>query len=191
MAKKSKKKKKNRKKKSGAISCKNSVTAAIVKESSEITALSTNADDQFERIYKILAVEISEYEDDDDDKAAVSYENLEKYLKYLKKEIHLPVIVTGIEDMGCFRWEEYYNFGQGNKAEYENLKKKYPSFRDKYLLLSIIEEFDEDEGLYAEVQRISDKKKFTLTLADLETVEKKTKNSILLEDYAVWQTNFR
>ena len=81
--------------------------------------------------------------------------------------------------------------GPGNKKEYEKLKKKYPSFNDEYELLSIDEEYNEDEGLYGNVRRISDKKKFSLTLADLKTVEKNSKNAQLLDDYAVWHTNFR
>ena len=93
--------------------------------------------------------------------------------------------------MGCFGWEEYYNLGPGSKREYEKLKKKYPSFKDKYELLCFNENFDDEEGLCVEVLRIDDKKKFTLTLADLETVEKKSKNAQLLDDYAVWHTNFR
>lgn len=70
-------------------------------------------------------------------------------------------------------------------------KRKYPSFRDKYELLSFNEDVDEEEGLYVDVQRISDKKKFTLTLADLKAVEKSSKNAPLFDDYAVWHTNFR
>lgn len=112
-------------------------------------------------------------------------------MAYLKKEITFPVIVTGIEDLGCFGWEKFYNWGPGSKKEYEKLKKKYPSFRDEYELLSFNEDFDEEEGLYVNVQRISDKKKFTLPLADLEAVEKNSKNEQLLDDYAVWYTNFR
>ena len=52
-------------------------------------------------------------------------------------------------------------------------------------------EYNEDEGLYGNVRRISDQKKFSLTLADLKTVEKNSKNAQLLDDYAVWHTNFR
>jgi hypothetical protein len=127
----------------------------------------------------------------EEDRVAVNYENLEKFLAHLKNETTLPIIVTGIEDMGCFGWEEYYNLGPGSKSEYEKLRKKYPSFRDKYELLCFNENFDDEEGLYVEVLRIDDKKKFTLTLADLETVEKRSKNAQLLDDYAVWNTNFR
>ncbi|MEZ4525758.1 MAG: calcium-binding protein [Desulfobacterales bacterium] len=136
-----------------------------------------------------MAVEVGE-DEEDDDRAAVGDENLGRYLKYLKKETVFPVTVTGIEDMGCFGWEERYTFGGGSRSEYENLKKKYPSFTDKYELLSFSEDFDEDEGLCAEVRRISDGKKFTLPLADLKTVEKNSKNSQLLDDYTVWYVNF-
>lgn len=182
MAKKSKKQMENKKKKSG--------TLIVDHETLKNTASLSSVDDQYKRIYKVLAVEVGE-DEEDDEVASVSDENLEKYLAYLKRETVFPVTVTGIEDMGCFRWEERYIFGAGNQTEYENLKKKNPSFTDTYELLGFNEDFDEDEGLYAEVQRISDRKKFTLPLADLKTVEKNSKNSQLLHDYAVWYANFR
>jgi hypothetical protein len=182
---KNKKKKKRRGKKTESNHPKNS--HAINQEALKDTILSSNVDDQYTRIYKILGVEDVENENS----AAVNYKNLEKYLAYLKNEITFPIIVTGIEDLGCFGWEEYYNWGPGSKKEYEKLMKKYPSFRDEYELLSFDEDFDEDEGLYVNVQRISDKKKFSLTLADLEAVEKNSKNAQLLDDHAVWHTNFR
>ena len=185
MKKKSKKKKKSRKKKSGSIHPKNS--HAIDQETLKDIISNSNVDDQYDRIHKILDVEDVE----DENNAAVNYENLGKYLAYLKNEIIYPIIVTGIEDLGCFGWEEFYNFGPGSKKEHEELKKKYPSFRDEYELLSFNEDFDDEEGLYVNVQRISDKKKFVLTLADLKTVEKNFKNAQLLDDYAVWHTNFR
>jgi hypothetical protein len=187
MVKKSKKQKKTRKKKSATNHLKDSSAIDIDQETIQHTILSSNVDDQFDRIYKILDVEDAE----DENKAAVNYENLEKYLAYLIKEITFPVIVTGIEDLGCFGWEEYYNLGPGSQKEYEKLKKKYPSFRDEYELLGFDEDFDEEEGLYVNVERISDKNKFSLTLADLKAIEKNSKNAQLLDDYAVWHTNFR
>ena len=144
-------------------------------------------DDEYDRIFKILGVEDA----DDEDNAAVDHENLKKYMTYLEKELKLPLIVTGIEDLGCFGWEEYYNLGPGSKKEYEKLKKKYPSFRDEYEFLGFDEDFDEEEGLYVNVKRLSDKKNFKLTLADLEAVDKNSKNAQLLNDHAVWYTNFR
>ncbi len=65
--------------------------------------------------------------------------------------------------MGCFGWEEYYNWGPGSQQEYEKLKKKNPSFRDEYELLSFDEDFDEDEGLYVNVRRITDKINYNRT----------------------------
>ena len=113
----------------------------------------SSVDEQFQRIYNIFGVS-------DEDDAEVNMKNLQKYLEYLKNNIEMPCIVTGIEDMGCFGWEEYYNFGPGSKREYNKLKKKYPSFKDEYTLLGFHDDFDEDEGLYVDVQRISDKKNF-------------------------------
>jgi hypothetical protein len=185
MKKKSKKKKKDKKKKSGSIHPKNS--HAIDQETLKDIISKSNVDDQYDRIYEILDVEDPE----DENSAAVNIENLGKYLTYLKNEITFPIVVTGIEDLGCFGWEEYYTLGPGNQKEYEKLRKKYPSFSDEYELLSFDDDFNEDEGLCVKVQRISDKKKFSLTLADLEAVEKNSKNAQLLEDYAVWHTNFR
>ncbi len=185
MKKKSKKKKKSRKKKSGSIHPKNS--HPMDQETLKDIISNSNVDDQYDRIYEILDVEDAE----DENSAAVNIENLGKYLAYLKNEIKFPIVVTGIEDLGCFGWEEYYTWGPGSQKEYEKLKKKYPSFSDEYELLSFDEDFYEDEGLSVNVRRISDNKKFSLTLADLETVEKNSTNAQLLKDYAVWHTNFR
>jgi len=181
------KKRKKKKKGLGANHLKDSHAIDIKQEMVEDAILSDDVDDQFNRINKILDADDVE----DEKSAAVNYENLQKYLEYLKKEIVFPIIVTGIEDLGCFGWEEYYNLGPGSKEEYEKLKNKNPSFRDEYELLNFNEDFDEEEGLYVNVQRISDKKKFTLPLADLKTVEKNSKNAQLLDDHAVWYTNFR
>jgi hypothetical protein len=187
MTKKTKNKKKNKKTRSSSNPQKSHKELIIKKELLKQAISKSNIDDQYERIYKILGLEDVK----DENRAAVNYGNLEKFLAYLKNETTFPIIVTGIEDMGCFGWEEYYNLGPGSKREYEKLKKKYPSFKDKYELLCFNENFDDEEGLCVEVLRIDDKKKFTLTLADLETVEKKSKNAQLLDDYAVWHTNFR
>ncbi|BBO92363.1 calcium-binding protein [Desulfosarcina ovata] len=64
-------------------------------------------------------------------------------------------------------------------------------FERIYKILGLDDEVEDEEGLSVEVRRIDDKKKFTLTLADLKTVEENTKSAQLLDDYAVWHTNFR
>jgi hypothetical protein len=116
---------------------------------------------------------------------------LEIYLAYLKQHLDLPCQVTGIEDMGCFAWEEYYTFGPGSERKYEKLKKKRASYTDTFELLSFDDDYDEDYGLVVNVRRLSDKKKFALTLSDLEAADKKTKNGELLYDFSVWFVNYR
>jgi len=76
----------------------------------------------------------------------VTPETLARYLAYLKQHLTFPCQRTGIEDLGCFSWEEYYTFGPGSKKEYEQLKKKRASYTDTYELLG----FD-DEVAYLEL----------------------------------------
>lgn len=141
-------------------------------------------DDQDERIAKILGIE--ELEDIEDEGIDVNEETLEKYLKYLKEYVEIPCQLKSGDEFG---WEEYYTFGPGNKNEYEKLKKTRPSYTDKFILLSIEEEIDLDEGIMVNVQRVSDNKKFTLPLENLEPTDKKSKNYQLLDDYSVWYAN--
>lgn len=143
-----------------------------------------NFEAQFERILNILGVS-------SEDDADVNWENLNTYFDYLEENIKLPFKLTGIEDMGCFGWEEYYTFGPGSKREHEKLKKQYPSYTDEYELLEFSDEIDEEEGIHVHVKRISDRKKFTLPLADLEGTEKRSRNAQLLQDYVVWFVNYR
>ena len=121
----------------------------------------------------------------------VGTKTLERYLDYLKQNLEMPCQVTGIEDMGCFAWEEYYTFGPGSERKYEELKKKRASYTDTFELLSFDDEYDEDYGLVVNVRRISDKKTFALTLSDLETTDEQSKNHQLLDDFATWFVNWR
>jgi hypothetical protein len=116
----------------------------------------------------------------------VSEESSLKYMDYLKQNIEFPCQLTGIED---FPWEEYYVVGAGNKKEYEKLKKKQPSFTDIFSLISFENDLDENNGVLVEVERLSDKKKFILPLADLESTDDESKNYQLLDDYSVWFVN--
>ncbi len=134
-------------------------------------------DAQDKRIFQILH----------DEELEVNSENLATYLAYLKKNISLSCILTGIED---FEWEEFYVFGPGDKKEYEKLKKTKPSHTDKFNLTEFVEEIDDDVGILVNVKRISDNKSFQLPLADLEAADKKSKNYQLLDDYSVWFTSY-
>ena len=138
-------------------------------------------DQQMKRVQAILKVT-------DEEDMVVNDENLEKYFQYLNKNIAFPCIVTGIED---FRWEEFYVLGPGDKDEYEELKKTQPSYTDHYRILSFDDHYDEDNGILANVSRISDKGKFTLPLEDLEAVDRTSINYQILDDYSVWFVNYR
>ncbi len=95
------------------------------------------------------------------------------------------------------RWEEYYVIGPGDRKEYERLRKNQPSYKDIFELLAI------ENGIYSEwmmfcvrgcggrVRRKSDGKEFHLGLAEIQAVNKKSKNYQLLNDYSVWFVNNR
>ena len=121
----------------------------------------------------------------------VTDETLEMYLDYLKQHLDMPCQVTGIEDMGCFAWEEYYTFGPGSERKYAKLKKKRASYTDTFELLSCDDDYDEDYGLVVNVRRISDKKTFALTLSDLEATDEQSKHHELLDDFSTWFVNWR
>ena len=117
----------------------------------------------------------------------VNRKTLRMFRDYLKKNVELPCLLTGIED---FPWEERFVFGFGDKAEYERLKKTRPSYTDTFELLNI-DEVDPDGGIVAVVQRTSDKNEFSLPLADLEARIRESKNYQLFDDYSVWFVNYR
>ena len=122
-------------------------------------------------------------------KLDVTRKTLKTYLKYLKRHVEMPCQLTGIED---FEWEEPYVFGFGSKREYQELKKTQPSYTDKFNLIDFIDDIDDEyDGIFVNVQRLSDKKKFVLPLADLKSKDKKSKNYELLDDYSVWFVNNR
>ena len=62
---------------------------------------------------------------------------------------------------------------------------------DTYNLLSFDDEVDPNSGIFVNVQRVSDKKKFFLPLADLEATDEKSENYQLLDDFSVWFVNWR
>ena len=80
-------------------------------------------------------------------------ETVKFYKDYLLKNIIYPCELTGIED---FSWEEFYLLGPGSKKEYNELKKVNPSYTDKFDLVSLEDEFDDYDGIIANVRRITD-----------------------------------
>ena len=138
-------------------------------------------DDQMKRIQNILGVK-------NEEEMTVDGDNLKKYYKYLNTNIDFSVSVTGVED---FHWEEYYVFGPGDQGEYKKLKKTHPSYTDKYKIIDLDDDLDWEEGILVNVKRISDNKKFTLPLADLESEDDNSTNYQILDDYSVWFVNYR
>lgn len=119
---------------------------------------------------------------------AVSENTLKTYLEFIKKNVRLPCPVQASQE---FEWEEYYLYGPGSKKEYEKLKKVKPSHTDPFAIIGFEDNIEsEEDGILVEVQRLTDKKKFTLNLYDLEAVDEESASAELLNDYAVWFVNY-
>ena len=76
------------------------------------------------------------------------------YFDYLKQHLEFPCLLTGIEDRGCFAWEERYRFNPDREEEYEERKKQEPSYKDTYELLNFEDEYDTYSGLSVKVKRV-------------------------------------
>jgi hypothetical protein len=113
----------------------------------------------------------------------VSLESLTLYRHYLKKNLDMPCIMTGIEDPS---WEEKYVFGFDDTTEYETLKKDRPSYTDIYELKRFEDLIDEGLGILVKVKRVRDNRRFILDLALLREADKTSKNYTLLNDYLAW-----
>ena len=142
--------------------------------------MSEKLDAQFERIKAVFGT---------DEIPSADEATIQTYFEYLKKNLVCPCLLTGMESMGFFEWEDRFDFGYGSKREYERLKKENGSYQDIYEL----KEFDatlNEIDIYARVRRVSDRKKFIIPLSELEAVDKASKNYQLLDDYSVWRVNW-
>lgn len=118
----------------------------------------------------------------------VTLQKLETYLKYLDKNLDKPFNLTSREE---FLWEEEYLYGGSSKKEYEKLKKTRPCYTDTFKFLEFEQLIDEDEGIVVNVQRLSDKKHFTLPLCEIRTTLDTSPNYQLIEDYSLWFVNYQ
>jgi hypothetical protein len=135
---------------------------------------------QFERIKEVF---------NRDEIPSVSRSTIKTYHKYLKQNLTCPCLLTGIESLGFFGWEERFSFGQGSREEYELLKQKNGSFRDTYELREF-EAIANDWDILITVYRIPHLKKFTIPLSELQAADKESQNYQLLNDYTVWRVNW-
>jgi hypothetical protein len=138
-------------------------------------------DPQFDRIRQVFdTVEIP----------SVQADTLQTYFNYIQENIEVPCLLTGIESMGYFGWEERYSFGFGSKTEYEKLRKDRASFQDQYELEEFKATLEADWDILVNVRRIVDGKRFTIPLSELQAVDETSQNSQLLNDYTVWFVNW-
>jgi hypothetical protein len=135
-----------------------------------------NPNKQEKRIAEVLSA----------DNLSVTLESLTLYRDFLRKNLDMPCIMTGIED---FPWEERYIFGFGDQAEYEEIKKTQASYTDIFELKRFEDLIDEDHGILVKVKRVKDNKRFILDLASLQATDEKSKNYMLLDDYCSWFDN--
>lgn len=139
-------------------------------------------DKQEERLRQVFGTE---------EAPSVAADTLQTYFNYIKENIELPCLLTGIESMGYFGWEERFEFGYGSKIEYEKIRQERGSYHDQYELNEFEVEIEPDWDMWVEVRRTSDNKHFTIPLSELEAVDQTSKNHELLNDYTVWIVNWR
>ena len=140
-------------------------------------------DEQFERIQAIFNT--SEI-------PTVTGPALRQYFEYLKANLTCPCMLTGIESMGYFGWEERFEFGYGSKSEYQRLRRARGSYHDQYELRTLENAtVDEDWDILVKVERIPHRKRFTIPLSELQAVDEDSHNYQLLKDYTVWYVNWR
>ena len=113
--------------------------------------------------------------------------NFLKYYHYLKENISIPCVLTGIED---FLWEEKYVIGSWDPEEYKELKKDNPSYTDKFELIELLEPASGENDIFINARRLSDKKIFELELSWLKCTDSKSLNYQILHDFSVWKINY-
>ena len=143
----------------------------------------SKADEQSERIKAVFNV--SEIPD-------VTGSTLRQYFEHLKANLTCPCMLTGIESIGYFNWEERFEFGYGSKDEYQRLRRQRGSYKDQYELRTL-EDATEDEhwDVLVKVERIPNRKRFTIPLSELEAVDEDSDEYQLLNDYSVWFVNWQ
>ena len=128
----------------------------------------------------------------DDQIPLVTEETLQIYLQHLRDNLTVPCLLTGIESLGYFSWEERYSFGYGSQAEYQRLRQTEASFRDQYELKSFAATVDLDwDDIVVAVSRTSDGRKYTIPLSELQAVDKSSAQYQYLHDYTVWRVNWQ
>lgn len=150
------------------------------REDWELGEIDTFNWNEFEkRVGKILATK----------KLEVKPQTLRKYWEYLQKNLVFPCQVTGINP---FPWEDDNLLGSSTSKPsktYKKMKNSLPASTDIFNILQLKKLLDGEMSIYVELQRLKDKKQFTLPLADLKAVETDP-NAQLLDDYSRWFNHY-
>jgi hypothetical protein len=122
----------------------------------------------------------------------VTDNNIKKYYHFIKANITLPCILTGIESIGFdFGWEEKFDFGYGTKKERLQIRQNKPSYNDEFEFLEFLpKEIEDYETIPVRVRRVDDNKIFILKLDELKANDKNSSNYKLLENYSIWIVNY-
>jgi hypothetical protein len=125
-------------------------------------------------------------------KISTTTNNVKRYYLYIKENMTLPCMLTGIESMGYdFGWEEKYDFGYGSKKDRDAIRKNRASYHDTFEFLEFIpKEIDEYETIPVRVRRIDDNKIFILRLDELQASDEESSNYQLLDDFSCWKVNY-
>ena len=118
----------------------------------------------------------------------VNKSNLKKYLTYLKKNLKLPCLVTGLDDL-VLDEEDYQEFNQAKKKGDVSLT--MPVEDETYKILGFNNYLDEKFGILVEVERspekrTKDKPRLTVPLVQLEGYDPTSEDYELLETYSIW-----
>lgn len=89
-----------------------------------------------------------------------------------------------------FPWEEPYVIGGWDKNEYEQLKKENPSYTDVFELIELLEPDPDYDDIVAKIKRLTDLNIFEVGLSWLKCLNSDDVNYQLINDYAVWHTNY-
>ncbi len=117
----------------------------------------------------------------------VNEKNQDKYFEYLKEYLVKPCILKSQSD---FPWEESHFFGFMSEQEHKRLAKDNPSCKDTFEFIDFDGIISVEDGICIKVKRLSDRKRFDMLLRDLEVVDKRSPNFLLVSDYSSWMTNY-
>lgn len=113
----------------------------------------------------------------------LSLKKLKKFLDYLKQTIKTPCEVMGRKNSG---WEEELSGKSSNQKQSGKSKNNHSANTERFHLLEFKGVSDLEDGIIVNVQRLTDRKKFTLPLAELEATADGSPQAQLLDDYATW-----